>query len=326
MYQVTEMLHGELLTHLLERRGLPLSAEETVPIVLQICAGLQAAHDRSVVHRDIKPDNIFVVQEDPLQLKLLDFGVARLLDTDRELTAEGIMLGTPRFASPEQAMGLRRNVDPRTDVYSLGVLAYFMLCGEPPFVGDIAALLAGHAEQPPPPLAARAPQVPQPVARVVHWCLEKQAEQRPPSARALANAFAGAVAVSRPRRKTRLRCAVLAKDHGAGSEAEERKTVCARPKPAHGSKPGVADRQVACSQPDPHPAYRATVPAGRRGRPEGEPVPPRVPPPPPVQQPETGQIRGRHERKHRAWVMPVLANFVLLSIAALTALTIALIN
>jgi serine/threonine protein kinase len=198
LYQVMELLDGCELSELLERRP-RWSARETAPLVRQICAGLQAAHDHAVIHRDLKPANIFIQRTEPLALKVLDFGISKLLDSKEwgRLTATGVVLGTPLFIAPEQALGDTGRVGPRTDLYSLGVILYSMLCGEPPFV-DVAlgTLLAMHINDPPPPLVDRHPGVPVEVARVVHRCLEKDPERRPRSARDLAAEFSAAVACS----------------------------------------------------------------------------------------------------------------------------------
>jgi serine/threonine-protein kinase len=350
VFHVTELLSGELLTSLLARRGLPMPAEATLPFVLQICAGLQAAHDRDVVHRDLKPDNIFVAGQDPLQLKLFDFGVARLLDTDEGLTASGVMVGTPMFVAPEQAMGLRRNISPRTDIYSLGVLIYLMLCGEPPFDSDaFGVLLVSHAHRPPPPLAERAPQVPDTVARVVHWCLEKEPDRRPISARVLANAFAGAVTVSTrtpsvarsssrssDTAATRLERPRRAATPGEPGRAEDLETRVYDPEPedddtevdalktAYYSGSGQAAPERVSSPAAFAPTVRRelqntpSAPGARRIR------TPSVEDPPPTSLVQVPPQTRR--RRHQAWLVLAGATLVLLSVAALTALTIALID
>jgi len=198
LFLATEVLEGRGLDELIGRRG-RFPPAELVPLVRQICAGLQAAHDRDVVHRDLKPENIFITGELPdVQVKLFDFGVARLLDLEHvgeRLTAAGVLVGTPRFAAPEQVLGEPDRIGPAVDLYALGVLLYGMLGGEPPFQGDdFGALLFQHVNDPPPPLEARG--VAGPVARVVHWCLEKDPARRPISARVLAAAYRSAVQVA----------------------------------------------------------------------------------------------------------------------------------
>jgi serine/threonine-protein kinase len=193
LFYAMEYLEGTVLTSVLRRRG-KMTPAEAQPFVHQICAGLQAAHDCGVIHRDLKPDNVFVVGEDPVQLKVFDFGVAKLLDQGERLTATGIMVGTPLYFAPEQAMGQAEHICPQTDLYALGVMMYGMLTGEFPFYSQATAqLVLQHVSETPPPLRRRAPGVPEGVAKVVHWCLEKDPTRRPLSAMALAIAFSAAV-------------------------------------------------------------------------------------------------------------------------------------
>ena len=132
---VTELLDGEELGDRLERAGkLPL--KEAIAIARQVCRGLAAAHATQVVHRDLKPANLFLVKRDDgaLHVKILDFGIAKLANSS-ELTGSGMILGTPAFMAPEQAMGAR-DVDQRADIYALGAVLYQMLTGELPFPSD----------------------------------------------------------------------------------------------------------------------------------------------------------------------------------------------
>lgn len=190
LFHIMEVLDGVDLAAVMERRR--FTPVEVLPFVTQICGALQAAHDRSVVHRDLKPENIFVLNGRPLTIKVLDFGIAKLLDPDEflNLTATGVAIGTPMFIAPEQAMGDKHNISPQTDIYSLGVVLYAMLCGAPPFQSEgIGSLLVMHINEPPPPLLGRAPHLPEAVAGLVHRCLEKDPARRPRSAAAVARDF-----------------------------------------------------------------------------------------------------------------------------------------
>lgn len=132
---VTELLEGEELGLLLERVGkLPLA--DAITICRQVCRGLAAAHAAQVVHRDLKPSNLFLVKRDDgsLHVKILDFGVAKLVG-GTELTGTGMLLGTPAFMAPEQALGAR-DVDQRADLYALGAVLYQALTGQLPFPDD----------------------------------------------------------------------------------------------------------------------------------------------------------------------------------------------
>jgi eukaryotic-like serine/threonine-protein kinase len=151
-YMVMELLHGESLARRLRRAG-PLSPQQTADVFVPLAQALQRVHELGVVHRDIKPDNVFIVQvggrEHP---KLLDFGVAKVQKQQFDVrvsrdTAEGERVGTPHYMSPEQARGAT-SVDHRTDIWALGVMAFECLLGYPPFVasglGDLLLLICAQ--------------------------------------------------------------------------------------------------------------------------------------------------------------------------------------
>jgi len=195
-YYMMEVLKGQELRAVIETRR-KLTAQELWPYLEQICAGLQAAHDSGVVHRDLKPENVFILDRQPLTLKLLDFGIAKLLEVEQGsgLTSSGMVMGTPLFIAPEQALGQPERISPRTDLYSLGVILYWMLAGQPPFSHDAnAILLAMHIRDAPPPLRELEPSIPPPIAALVEHCLAKEPEGRPASAAELARTFAAALA------------------------------------------------------------------------------------------------------------------------------------
>jgi serine/threonine-protein kinase len=139
-YIVMEFLAGEPLDRRLDRET-RLSADETARIVLHVCRALSRAHENGIVHRDLKPENVFLVRDDEDDTdiaKVVDFGIAKFTDTSgagSSSTRTGAVLGTPQFMSPEQARGLR-SVDSRTDLWSLGVIAYRCLVGVLPFKGE----------------------------------------------------------------------------------------------------------------------------------------------------------------------------------------------
>ena len=196
-FHVMELLKGQDLAAVINQKG-KWTPEELLPLLRQICAGLQAAHDKGIVHRDLKPENIFVLDRGPYTIKILDFGIAKLLEnasgpsrTGPARTTPGTVIGTPMVIAPEQAAGESGRVGPWTDIYSLGVIIYWMLAGRPPFLDKASGvLLAKHILNEPPPLQEVEPSVPRSLAGLVHQCLRKEPEVRPGSARQIAEAFA----------------------------------------------------------------------------------------------------------------------------------------
>jgi len=173
-------VQGESLRERLKRGPLPIN--EAVGILREVAKALAYAHERGVVHRDIKPDNILIDAQSGRPM-VTDFGIARAVsDGDSRLTATGIAIGTPTYMSPEQAAG-ERTIDGRSDLYSLGILGYQMLVGEPPFLANSTpAILVKHISERPTPVEQRRPDVPADLARIIMTLLEKDPANRFPSA------------------------------------------------------------------------------------------------------------------------------------------------
>src|SRR6185437_13693841 len=195
-YMVMEYLEGEDLQHLLKKTG-PLRPEVALRIAAQACLGLQKAHEAGVIHRDIKPANLFLArrEEGAVLVKLLDFGIAKIqyddaVDPQTALTNTGNVLGSPHYLSPEQARA-SKDVDPRTDVWSLGVTLYRALTGRTPHekLDSFINLMMAICLQPAPPVQSFAPWVPPEVAEVVHRALEIDRDARFPSAAAMLDAI-----------------------------------------------------------------------------------------------------------------------------------------
>jgi eukaryotic-like serine/threonine-protein kinase len=145
-YYVMEFLPGLTLQQLVEREG-PLSAGRTIRILRQLCGALREAHAAGLIHCDVKPGNTIICDRGGEHdvAKLLDFGLVRTLGWRQDagrFTERGVIQGTPAFMSPEQALG--GNLDSRTDIYSLGAVAYFLLTGEAPFAGSSAEVRLAH--------------------------------------------------------------------------------------------------------------------------------------------------------------------------------------
>jgi Tol biopolymer transport system component len=207
-YLVSELLEGQTLRHCIG--GRPMSVRKALEYARHIASGLAAAHEKGIVHRDLKPDNVFVTRDG--HVKILDFGLAKLVDSGvpedektgiAQNTQAGMLIGTPKYMSPEQARGLP--ADYRSDVFSLGAILYEMLAGRAPFQGTTATdTLSAILRDDPDEFPAASP-VPPAVDRVVRHCLEKEPQRRFQSARDLAFALeslaapqAPAAAVRRP--------------------------------------------------------------------------------------------------------------------------------
>jgi serine/threonine-protein kinase len=196
-YYVMEYLPGLSLAELVEKHG-PLPAPRAIHLLMQACDALGEAHAAGLIHRDIKPGNIFAAQRGGIHdvAKLLDFGLAKPIATTApvQLTQEGSITGSPLFMSPEQALG-DSEPDARSDIYSLGAVAYFLLTGVPPFEGDrpIKVILAHAHEQVLPPSKLRS-DIPRDVEQVVLRCLAKNPAERYQSAAALRRALSECVA------------------------------------------------------------------------------------------------------------------------------------
>ncbi len=180
------LLKGESLEARLQREG-PLPLAEVLRVGREVADGLAAAHDKGMVHRDIKPGNVWL-EGDRRRAKVLDFGLARPVTDGAALTQAGTVVGTPSYMAPEQARG--EAVDSRCDLFSLGCLLYRMLTGEPPFKGrDAIGTLVAVATQHPRPVAELSPGAPPSLAGLIGRLLAKDRERRPPSAAAVVDAI-----------------------------------------------------------------------------------------------------------------------------------------
>ncbi|MDB4905513.1 MAG: hypothetical protein JWO05_297 [Gemmatimonadetes bacterium] len=175
-------VNGESLADKLRREG-RIAPEVAKEILAQLADALHYAHEKGIVHRDIKPDNV-LIERGSGRAMLADFGIARG-EASASLTQTGIIVGTPTYMSPEQASGAR-TLDGRSDLYSLGVMGYEMLSGRPPFAGLLAQeVLAQHVTRMPAPLATLVPDAPDDLLQMIAGCLEKDPARRPKDGHAM---------------------------------------------------------------------------------------------------------------------------------------------
>lgn len=199
LFLVMEFLHGESLGDALER--FRLSAEDLIYVLMPALRGIHAAHQVNVIHRDLKPDNIFLCRGpdgSAREAKVLDFGISKLVGSDRNkmesLTQAGALIGTPYYMAPEQVMG-SKNIDARTDVYALGVILFEGLSGHLPFESSqLAELLVSISTRPPQALDLLQPGLPPTLVEIVHKAIARDPDSRFASVEALGLAlepFAG---------------------------------------------------------------------------------------------------------------------------------------
>jgi serine/threonine-protein kinase len=181
-YYVMEFLPGHNVGELVEEYG-PLPAPRLVYLMDQVCSALNEAHGMGLVHRDIKPANIFCAYRGGVfdVAKLLDFGLAKPsveINGEMQLTMEGTVTGSPLFMSPEQARG-EEQIDPRSDIYSLGAVMYYLLSGQPPFIADNPLkVIIAQASENAIPLRQLNPDLPEELEEIVMRCLEKDPDDR----------------------------------------------------------------------------------------------------------------------------------------------------
>ena len=181
-YIVLELLEGESLANRIDRLG-QLSVGESLRVARQVAVSLAVAHECGVVHRDLKPDNIFLIHDAEAQggerTKLLDFGICKLKKDDIRITGSGVMVGTPVYMSPEQCRGNSDEVDHRSDIYALGCVMFQMLTSRAPFVHDAPGdFIVSHLQKEPPAPSSRVPSLPPMIDELLLRCLAKAPADR----------------------------------------------------------------------------------------------------------------------------------------------------
>ncbi len=186
-YMALEYVEGRNLREFVEKKK-PISVAAGLKIMSQVAAALARADELKIVHRDIKPENILISRKG--EVKVADFGLSRRFDRNLNLTASGVVMGTPLYMSPEQ-VDRKRPVDHRSDLYALGATSYFMFAGRPPFRGDSPIEVAyQHVHRDPDPLAECRPDLPADLCAIIHRLMAKQPEDRYQTARELARDLA----------------------------------------------------------------------------------------------------------------------------------------
>jgi len=279
-FLVMEYLEGSDLGQVLLATG-RMDASRAVHIIGQVLRGLAAAHGEGIIHRDMKPANVFLTERGGASdfVKIMDFGISKVVaarEARVRLTETGVAMGTPIYMAPEQAEA-RQDIDHRVDVYAVGVMLYEMLGGAPPFnAGSYVALVQLHVSAAVPPLAARRPDLPRELVRAVHKALEKDPGKRfqdamefakaLPSADALRASFSGGTttreSVASPRK--RRWWAVFLASVVVGAAAVTGAVLYQRQRPG--------DRQQATGDRQPAMAETAPARADAAAAPEVEPV------------------------------------------------------
>ncbi len=257
-FLVMELLTGRTLgRRLIDGHPLP---QEAISILLQICDALTFAHAHGVVHRDLKPQNIFLVETPAgTHVKVLDWGVAKLMDRDsvaETFTTTGALVGTPHYISPEQARA--KNVDGRADVYSLGAMAYELFLGRPPFIADnIADLITMQLRELPTPPRVLWSDIPPALDTLLLAMLEKKADDRP----GIAEVRTALCAVQAQLQNRALvpPTSALVLDESNGASAIDRIVTWDMPRLAEGSGQGPSPRALAAELPTAQPAVTPAV-------------------------------------------------------------------
>ncbi|MGE3633964.1 MAG: serine/threonine-protein kinase, partial [Sandaracinaceae bacterium] len=290
---VMELLDGEPLLAVLQRGPLPIA--RACRIAVQLLSALAAAHDAGIVHRDLKPANVFLV---PLAggdeyVKLLDFGIAKLAESDgyQRLTQSGVLLGTPRYAAPEQMLS-RTMTDARTDLYSVGVLLYSMLAGRPPFTSHGGQLLIEIQDHEPPDVRTFVPSLSAGLAEVVHRAMRKRPSERFATAREMSAAIEPYLAIRHAEASDATSVSRTPEPTEAPSHATATRTVRIEPASLPVVPPTVSSFDASAlpqgyvrtspGYPTPLPVVVSPRPWDRvvsQPRPEAPPAPPRWPAP-----------------------------------------------
>jgi eukaryotic-like serine/threonine-protein kinase len=234
LFIAMEFLQGRPLSEEISRIG-RLPPQRVLRVLQQMCQSLQEAHSQGIIHRDIKPDNVFLVEMKGAGdfVKVLDFSVAKMDTPDAQATRAGTVFGTPAYMSPEQGRGVK--LTPQSDIYACGIVAYEMLTGKPPFDARLPMeVVMMHLRQKPAPLTG----FPEPVAGLVMRALEKQPQHRQQSAEEMANECQRCLDQLFPRQTPNSLPAAVGE--GSGQRAQAGGAAAAPPPSPYGAPPPYA--------------------------------------------------------------------------------------
>ncbi len=225
-FMVMEFLEGVDLRQVLRTQG-PFPLERALLYTVQACEGLAEAHGLGIVHRDLKPSNIFLTTglDGAELIKILDFGVSKLAslqeEGDEPLTATGVLLGSPRYMSPEQLQSQTEQVDMRSDVWALGTILYELLIGQPVFPGGAAPAICAQilGDKPLPRVKASRPELPEAIDTILAGCLERDPARRTPNVAVLAGQLLDVLGVPSEQLVTRLSAMIERRPGGPGGAA-----------------------------------------------------------------------------------------------------------
>ncbi len=272
VYFVMGYVDGESLGGRIKRRG-NLPAEEVRRIMKETADALGAAHALSIIHRDIKPDNI-LLDGTRGRVMVTDFGIAKALQggTGATLTSAGVAIGTPSYMSPEQAAG-EKEIDGRSDLYSLGIVAYQMCVGQPPFTAPtVAGILMKQITEPAPMVSESSGEYPEDLTLAIARCLEKDPENRWPTADALRRSLESRSAGNYQPTGTGFKAASRARPSATGTARRETRGSSRQQRPSTGQRPsrGLAGPLGAPPLPAPRSARPLRTSDRRYGREEDE--------------------------------------------------------
>jgi serine/threonine protein kinase len=229
VYIMMEFLEGESLwdrqVRIVHRQGGRVPAPDVLRLTRLIASSLAAAHEKRILHRDLKPENIIIVPDPDVpggeRTKVLDFGIARFMDSAQRRTVAGMVMGTAMYMAPEQCRGAD-HLDGKVDVYALGCILYELLAGKPPFEGDPNKVMVMQVTQAPRPLWEQVPGLPEQVHRLVHAMLAKKPDERPAMAEVVSRLQQLEGSVSQPALQ-------VSSPHSATVSLEQLKTSAAPP-------------------------------------------------------------------------------------------------